>query len=197
MSWAIAISGSSCPGRTVARLGADRLGGGGAGGGRGGAGALHAGVHVRLVVVADVQHVVVALEHAGQAGHADVDRAAVAALGHHRMSVRPLAFSAAATPDATAAAFPNSECSHGICQEVSGNGVENTSRQPVALTAIILPLVARMHGVERVARAERLAAALAGAMPAGQRVGAAAAPAWTARWSSSSSRLPTAKLPVW
>ena len=43
---------------------------------------------------------------------------------------------AAATPDATAAALPNSECSHGICQDVSGYGVENTSRQPVALTAI-------------------------------------------------------------
>src|SRR5262249_47674164 len=64
----------------VARLAPHRLGGGGAGGGRGGAGALHAGVHVGLVVVADVQHVVVALEHAGQAGEADVDRAAVAAL---------------------------------------------------------------------------------------------------------------------
>ena len=61
-----------------------------------------------------------------------------------RMSVRPLAFSAAATPEATAGALPNSECSQGICQDVSGNGVENTSRQPVALTAIILPLVARI-----------------------------------------------------
>ena len=61
-----------------------------------------------------------------------------------RMSVRPWALRAAATPEATAAAFPNSECSHGICQEVSGNGVENTSRQPVALTAIICPLVARI-----------------------------------------------------
>ena len=61
-----------------------------------------------------------------------------------RMSVRPWAVSAAATPEATAAAFPNSECSQAICQDVSGNGVEKTSRQPVALTAIILPLVARI-----------------------------------------------------
>ena len=59
------------------------------------------------------------------------------------MSVRPWAFSAAATPEATAGAFPNSECSQAICQEVSGNGVEKTSRQPVALTAIIWPPVAR------------------------------------------------------
>ena len=43
---------------------------------------------------------------------------------------------AAATPDATAAALPNSEWIQGICQEVSGYGVEKTSRQPVALTAI-------------------------------------------------------------
>src|SRR6266567_1957925 len=77
-----------------------------------------------------------------------------------RMSVRPLAFSAAATPVATAGALPNSECSHAIRQDVSGYGVENTSRQPVALTAITWPAAAR------------LAAALAGAVAAGQRVGA-------------------------
>lgn len=53
-----------------------------------------------------------------------------------RTSVRPLAFIAAATPVATAGALPNNECSHGICHEVSGYGVENTSRQPVAFTAI-------------------------------------------------------------
>ncbi len=51
--------------------------------GRRGARALHAGVHVGLVVVTDEQHVVVALEHARQAGHPDVNRAAVAALAHH------------------------------------------------------------------------------------------------------------------
>ena len=39
-------------------------------------------------------------------------------------------------PVATAAALPNSEWIQGICQEVSGYGVENTSRQPVALAAI-------------------------------------------------------------
>ncbi len=60
---------------------ADRLGGRGAGRGRGRARTLHPGVHVGLVVVADVEHVVVALEHAGQAGQPDVDRPAVAALG--------------------------------------------------------------------------------------------------------------------
>ena len=52
-----------------------------------------------------------------------------------RTSVRPFTFSAAAMPVATAAALPNSEWIHGICQEVSGYGVENTSRQPVAFAA--------------------------------------------------------------
>jgi hypothetical protein len=47
------------------------------------AGALDAGVHVGLVVVADVEDVVVALEHPGEATEADVDGAAVAALGDH------------------------------------------------------------------------------------------------------------------
>ena len=45
---------------------------------------------------------------------------------------------------ATAGALPNSEWTHGICQEVSGYGVENTSRQPVALAAITSPSVARI-----------------------------------------------------
>ena len=61
-----------------------------------------------------------------------------------RTSVRPCTCIAAATPEATAAALPNSEWIHGICHEVSGYGVENTSRQPVALTAISWLLVARI-----------------------------------------------------
>ena len=65
----------------VARLGPDGLGGRGSSRRRRGARALHAGVHVGLVVVADEQHVVVALEHSRQAAEADVDRTAVAGLG--------------------------------------------------------------------------------------------------------------------
>jgi hypothetical protein len=87
---------------------------------RRGAGALHAGVHVRLVVVADVQHVVVALEHPREAGEADVHRAAVAALADDTHVVRPFTFSAAAMPVATAGALPNSEWSQAIRHEVSG-----------------------------------------------------------------------------
>ena len=55
------------------------------------------------------------------------------------MSVRPCARSAAAMPVATAGAFANSEWIHGSRHEDSGNGVENTSRQPVALAAITRP----------------------------------------------------------
>src|SRR5208283_5252076 len=51
----------------VARLRPYSLGRRGSGRRWRGAGALHAGVHVRLVVVADEQHVVVALEHPRQA----------------------------------------------------------------------------------------------------------------------------------
>ena len=60
------------------------------------------------------------------------------------MSSRPVALSAAATPAATAGALPNSECTQGSCHDDSGYGVENTSRQPVALAATTLPSVARM-----------------------------------------------------
>ena len=55
-----------------------------------------------------------------------------------------MTFIAAAMPVATAAALPNSEWIHGICHEVSGYGVENTSRQPVALAAISWLPVARI-----------------------------------------------------
>ena len=44
-----------------------------AGGGRRGAGALHAGVHIRFVVIADVEHIVVALKHAREAAEPDVE----------------------------------------------------------------------------------------------------------------------------
>ena len=54
-----------------------------------------------------------------------------------RTSSRPFARSAAAMPVDTAGALANSEWIHGIRHEVSGYGVENTSRQPVALAAII------------------------------------------------------------
>ena len=61
-----------------------------------------------------------------------------------RTSSRPVARIAAATPDATAAALPNSECSHGTCHADSGKGVEKTSRHPVAFTVTRRPPVARI-----------------------------------------------------
>ncbi len=60
-----------------------------------------------------------------------------------RTSSRPFAFSAAAMPVATAGALPNSECSQAICHELSGYGVEKTSRQPVAFAAMTRPCAAR------------------------------------------------------
>lgn len=53
-------------------------------------------------------------------------------------------FSAAAMPVPATAALPNSEWIQGNAHEVSGYGVENTSRQPVALAAMSWLPVARM-----------------------------------------------------
>ncbi len=61
-----------------------------------------------------------------------------------RTSSRPFAFIAAAIPAATAGALPNSEWTQGSRHDDSGNGVEKTSRQPVALAAIMLPPLARI-----------------------------------------------------
>ena len=65
----------------VAGISVDRLRVGGARTGRRRTRALHAGVHVRLVVVTDVEHVVAALEHPREGAEADVDGAAVTTLG--------------------------------------------------------------------------------------------------------------------
>ena len=81
--------------------------------------ALHARVHVALVVVTDVEHVVVPLEHPGETGEADVEGAAVAALGDHAL-VAALDRERRSDSGRDADAFPNSECSHGSCQDDSG-----------------------------------------------------------------------------
>ena len=169
----------SCPAEDVARTLAHGRRGGGARCGRRGRRALHAGVHVGLVVVADVEHVVVALEHArtgsrsrcrwcrrrrparSRARHVqarwppDLQRRRDAG-GHRRARCRT-----ASGSTASATRSP-------------GYGVEKTSRQPVALAAINwLPRGAH-RGVDRVARAERFAATLARAMPGVERVAALA-----------------------
>jgi len=113
-----------------------------------------------------------------------------------RTSGRPRARFAAATPDATAAALPNSEWIHGIRHDVCGYGVENTSRQPVALTATSRLPVACM------------AASMAYRAPsASPHPWHARCPelsefvrcmfACTDRWFSPSNRLPTVNVPVW
>jgi len=53
------------------------------------------------------------------------------------LCVSPFAFIASEIPDATAAAFSNATCIHGTFHAVSGYGVENTSRQPVAFAMIV------------------------------------------------------------
>ena len=74
--------GRELPGsKDISGLGTENRGRGGARRWRRRGRALHAGVHVALVVVANVEHVVVALEHAGKAPKADVGGAAIPALG--------------------------------------------------------------------------------------------------------------------
>ena len=108
----------------------------------------------------------------------------------------PFARMAAATPVATAGALAKRECNQGSCQADSGYGVVNTSRQPVAFTATILPAVARI------------------AASSTQRAPSASPQPWQARWplvsallrsidactvrdAASSKRFPTVRVPVW
>ena len=61
----------------------DNGGGGGPGPLRGGAAALVTGIHIALVIIADVNNLVAALGSAGQALHTGVHGGAVACKGHH------------------------------------------------------------------------------------------------------------------
>ena len=87
-----------------------------------------------------------------------------------RTSVRPFAFSAAAIPVATAGALPNSEWIQGSCQDDSGYGRREDLEAAGRVGGDQLAAGRAHRGVERVARAERLAAALAGAVAGGERV---------------------------
>lgn len=92
-----------CVRQPCSLLSAWRGRGGGAEGGE--ARLLDARVHVGLVVVADVEHVVVAVDGAGERLQANVRRAAVAGETHHGdvLGRRPLARRPASMPESTAA----------------------------------------------------------------------------------------------
>ena len=148
----------------VPRMGADRLGGGRPCRRRRCPRPLHAGVHVGLVVVADEQDVVVALEHAREAAEADVHRAAIAGLRDHPRVAPAL--------DPQRRRDPGRYC----------GGVAEQGMQPRDLPRRLRvgrrehleaaggvdghhPAAGRAHGrIDGVTGAERLAAALAGAV---------------------------------
>ncbi len=136
--------------------------------------ALHAGVHVRLVVVAEVQHVVVALEHAREAAEADVGGAAVAALRHHAHVA--LALHAQRRGDSRPDGGRIAEQRVNPRNLPRGLGVRRREHLEAArrVRRDELSIRRRHGGVDRVARAERLAAPLARAVPGVQRVGALA-----------------------
>ena len=108
---------------------------------------------------------------------------------------RPIARIAAKTPVATAAALPNNEVHPGICQLLSGYGVEKTSKQPVALTATRSPPLARMAASAHTARPAPHRT-LTGAVTAVDQVGRLGSDC-AERSVMSSNRLPTAKDPTW
>ena len=131
---------------------------------------LHAGVHVRLVVIADIEHVVVAFEHAGQAAEADVGRAAVTALrddAHAGAAQRPLRRGDARRDRRRIAE-----------QRVNPGNLPRSLRigrrenfQASGRVDCDQLVAGRLHRrIDRVARAQRFAAALAGAMSGIERV---------------------------
>jgi hypothetical protein len=133
-------------------------------------------VHVAAVVVADVEHVVVALEHAGQAAEADVGGAAVAALGDDA-DIAALAFllldldrRGDAGGDRRGVAEQRMDPRNLPGGFRVGRGEDFEAAGGVGRDQ--LSLAGDHRGVDGVARAERLAAALAGAVPGVERVGA-------------------------
>ena len=154
----------------VPRFRADGLGRGGARGGRGGARALHAGVHVSLVVVTDVEHVVVSLEHPRQARHADVHGAAVAALAddaHVLAALRP-------QRRGDSRRYGGRVPEQRVDPRDPPRGLRVGGGEHLQAAGRVrgdhLPVCGAHRGVQRVARTEGLPAALAGAVPAGDRV---------------------------
>ena len=91
-----------------------------------------------------------------------------------RTSSRPFARSAAAMPVATDGALANSEWIHGHLPRGLRVGRREHLQAAGRVGGDQLAVGGAHRGVERVARAERLAAALAGAVAAGDRVACAA-----------------------
>ena len=161
----MAISGHVLAGaEDVARRVADRGRGRRARGRRRGAGALHAGVHVGLVVVADVEHVVVALEHAGQAAEADVGGAAVAALGDHAHLVPALDPHRGGNAGGDRGGVAEQRVQPGDLPGRLGIGRGEHLEAAGGVDGDQLVVGGAHRRIQRVARAERLAAALAGAV---------------------------------
>src|ERR1039457_161546 len=156
----------------VARLGTDRHGGRGTRRRRCGRRTLHASVHVGFVVVTDVQHIVVALEHSRQTTKADVGGAAVAALRHDAHIMPPLHLhrSRDTCRNSRSIAEQRMYPRHlpGRFGIRRGKHFETTGR----VCRNQLPVALGHRRVDRVSRAECLSATLTGAMPGVDRVAA-------------------------
>ncbi len=148
----------------VAWLGADGLGRRRACCGWRGAGALHAGVHVGLVVVADEQHVVVALEHPREAAEADVDRPAVAGLGDDAHVVHSLHLQRGGDAGCDRGGVAEERVEPRDPPRGLGIGGREDLEAAGRVDRDELALGRPHRGVECVAGAERLAASLTGSM---------------------------------
>jgi len=104
----------------VTGFGSYSLGGGGACGRRSRRRALHAGVHIALVVVTDEEDIVISFEHPRQASKADIDGPAVTRLGDNSDVFYALGPKRGGDAGGNGRALPKSECSQGIRHDVSG-----------------------------------------------------------------------------
>ena len=143
---------------------------------RRGRAALHAGVHVGLVVVTDVEHVVVALEQARQTAEADVGGAAVAALGDdaHGAALEsgPDGLDLQRGRDAGAhrRRVAKERVDPGQLPARLGVGRRKHLQAAGGVGGDQLSFRGAHRGVDRITRAQRLAAALAGAVARVERV---------------------------
>ena len=154
----------------VPRLASDRLRVRGSRRRRCRARALDARVHVRLVVVADVQHVVVPLEHPGQAREADVERAPVASLRDDADVAPALCPQGGCDPARDGRCVPEQRVQPGELPR----GLRVRRREDLEAARGVRgdePALRRAHRrVEDVPGTERLAAALTGAVARRERV---------------------------
>ena len=156
----------------IARLRADGLRGRRARRGRRGARALHARVHVRLVVVTDVEHVIVSLEHPRQARHPDIDGAAITALADDPDVLTALGAQRGGDARRDGGRVPEQRVNPRYPPRALRVGRREHLQAAGRVRGDHPPARGSHRGVKCIPCAERLPAALASTVPTRDRVGA-------------------------